>query len=62
MPLILNLLDSGDVVMILSQLLLVAQAVVPVTQLLVSGGRMSPNEDNTENRLRCATDATSESK
>ena len=37
MPLILNLLDSSHVVMILSELLLVAQAVVPVTQLLISG-------------------------
>lgn len=35
MPFILNLLDSGDVVMVLSQLLLVAQAVIPVPQLLI---------------------------
>ncbi len=37
MPLILNLLHSSNVVMILSQILLVAQAVIPVTQLLVPG-------------------------
>ena len=35
MPRVLNLLNSSDVVMVLSQLLLVAQAVIPVTQLLV---------------------------
>lgn len=37
MPFILNLLNSSNVVVVLSQLLLVAQAVVPITQLLVSG-------------------------
>lgn len=32
----LNLLNSCDIVMVLSQLLLVKQTVIPVTQLLVS--------------------------
>lgn len=34
-PFILNLLDSSNVVMVLSQLLLVTQAVIPVTQLFI---------------------------
>jgi len=34
---ILNITNSSDVVMILSQLLFITQAVVPVTQLLISG-------------------------
>lgn len=44
---ILNLLDSSDVVVVLSQLLLIAQAVVPVTQLLISGRTTSKDEDST---------------
>lgn len=41
MAFILDVLDSGDVVVVLSQLLFIAQTVVPVTQLLVSGRQIN---------------------
>lgn len=52
MPRVLNLLNSSDVVMVLSQLLLVAQAVIPVTQLLVPARAKWHNEDSSEDRLK----------
>lgn len=48
---ILDLLDSSDVVVVLSQLLLVAQAIVPVTQLLVSGRKSATKSRQRWERL-----------
>lgn len=53
MSFILDLLDSSDVVVVLPQLLLVAQAVIPVTQLLVSGRREGLDEAGATTRHAC---------
>lgn len=54
----LNLLNSCNIVMVLSQLLLVKQAVIPVTQLLI------PGKDSNKNsyRLQFCEKATAKSK
>jgi len=45
MPMVLNILHNSHVIVVLSQLLLVAQAVIPVTQILVSGERKLQNKN-----------------